>query len=68
MNYNSENIYAVCCITNYTLEKDYIEEWCEHYFNIGFNLIYMIDDAKFQKHLLSEIPYIKSCIDSGKIK
>ena len=68
MNYNNENIYAVCCITNYSLEKDYIEEWCEHYFNIGFNLIYMIDDAKFQKHLLPEIPYIKSCIDSGKIK
>lgn len=67
MNYNSQNIYAVCCITNYALDKDYIEEWCEHYFGIGFNRIYLIDDAKDQKKFLNEIPYIKTCIDSGKI-
>ncbi len=67
MNYNSQNIYAVCCITNYALDKDYIGEWCEHYFGIGFNLIYLIDDAKNQKKFLNEIPYIKTCIDSGRI-
>lgn len=41
---NVNNIIALACITNYLIDHEYIEEYCEHYFKLGFDRIYLLDD------------------------
>lgn len=56
-----------CCVGNYNLEKNYVQEFCEHYLKLGVDKIYMFDDVHQDGHQLDEIPYIKGLIDEGKI-
>lgn len=60
--------FAVCCITNYRLDSDYIEEWCRHHLGLGFDLIYLMDDLKDMTHPLTDVPYIGKLVGNGIIK
>lgn len=61
------NNIAVCVATNYILDSENIQEWCEHYFALGFNKIYLMDDTLNQIYKLSSISYIEEKIKNGDI-
>jgi hypothetical protein len=58
---------ALCLIANYYLESDYIIEYCEYYFGLGIDTIYILDDLNGREERLIDIPYIKEKADEGKI-
>lgn len=63
---NNENV-RVCMITNRYLDEDYIEEWCENYYRLGFTFIYLLEDlyGNVDGKLFIDMPYIKDKVDKG---
>lgn len=58
---------ALCLVANYYLESDYIVEFCEYYFKLGVDTIYILDDINGRSEHLTDIPFIKEKVDEGKI-
>ena len=54
---------AVCLVSNRYLDEDYIEEWCEHYYNLGFDFIYILEDLNGRDLKFIDMPYIKNKVD-----
>lgn len=58
---------AVCLVSNRYLDEDYIEEWCEHYYNLGFDFIYILEDLNGMDLKFIDMPYIKDKVDNNKM-
>ena len=58
---------AVCLVSNRYLDEDYIEEWCEHYYNLGFDFIYILEDLNGRDLKFIDMPYIKDKVNNNKI-
>lgn len=58
---------AVCLVSNRYLDEDYIEEWCEHYYNLGFDFIYILEDLNGRELKFIDMPYIKDKVDNNKM-
>jgi len=58
---------AACVVSNYYLDCDYIEEWCEHYYNIGIDVIYILEDVNGRTERFADMPYITEKLEAGKM-
>ena len=57
----------LCLVDNYYIDKDYIEEFCEYYFELGIDKIWLLDDVNGKPNDMSNVPYVKTKIKEGKI-
>lgn len=48
-------------------ENDYIKEWLDYHYNIGFDKIFVYDDGDGDVPYLDEMPELKEYINSGRL-
>lgn len=58
---------SVCVVTNMFFDEDYIIEWCEHYYNIGFERIYILEDLNGRDRKFIDLQYMKNKVNEDKM-